>query len=79
MSRRIALLVNPTSGKGRGAREGTAAATRLRELGLTVDVLIGVDGTAAGGLARNAVQQGYDAVNLDGGLVAWAQAGLPLE
>jgi rhodanese-related sulfurtransferase len=25
------------------------------------------------------VQQGYDAVNLDGGLVAWAQAGLPLE
>jgi len=24
------------------------------------------------------VAQGYDAVNLDGGLVAWAQAGLPL-
>ena len=25
------------------------------------------------------VSQGYDAVNLEGGLVAWAQAGLPLE
>ena len=25
------------------------------------------------------VAQGYDAVNLDGGLVAWAQAGLPLQ
>jgi rhodanese-related sulfurtransferase len=25
------------------------------------------------------VAQGYDAVNLSGGLVAWAQAGLPLE
>ena len=24
------------------------------------------------------VAQGYDAANLDGGLVAWAQAGLPL-
>jgi rhodanese-related sulfurtransferase len=25
------------------------------------------------------VSQGYDAANLEGGLVAWAQAGLPLE
>jgi rhodanese-related sulfurtransferase len=25
------------------------------------------------------VQQGYDAVNLEGGLVAWGQAGLPFE
>ena len=25
------------------------------------------------------VQQGYDAANVDGGIVAWAQAGLPLE
>ena len=25
------------------------------------------------------VQQGYDAANLEGGIVAWAQAGLPLE
>jgi rhodanese-related sulfurtransferase len=24
-------------------------------------------------------QQGYDAVNLEGGIVSWAQAGLPLE
>ncbi len=85
MSRRIALLVNPTSGKGRGAREGTAAAARLRELGLTVDVLIGVDGTAAGGLARNAVQQGYDAIVAVGGdgmlhlvLQAVAGTGVPL-
>jgi diacylglycerol kinase (ATP) len=67
VSRRIALLVNPTSGKGRGRRVGVQAAARLREHGLAVDVLTGVDGAEAGELARGAVHLGYDAIVSVGG------------
>ena len=85
MSRRIALLVNPVSGKGRGKRAGAHAAARLREHGLTVDVLVGDDVAEAAELARGAVLVGYDAVVAVGGdgmlnvvLQAVAGTGVPL-
>jgi diacylglycerol kinase (ATP) len=67
VTRRFALLVNPTSGKGRGARAGSTAAARLREHGVEVDVLIGADGAEAGELAKGAVALDYDAVVAVGG------------
>jgi len=85
VSRRIALLVNPASGKGRGKRAGTQAASRLRAQGLTVDVLVGADVTEAAELARGAVLVGYDSVVAVGGdgmlnvvLQAVAGTGVPL-
>jgi len=85
VSRRIALLVNPTSGKGRGRRAGAQAASRLRELGLTVDVLVGADVAETAELARGAVLLGYDCVVAVGGdgmmnmvLQAVAGTGVPL-
>lgn len=67
MSRRIALLVNPASGKGRGARAGTRAAEQLRLAGLDVRVLVGADGAEAIALAREATGAGVDALVAVGG------------
>jgi diacylglycerol kinase (ATP) len=67
VARRIALLVNPTSGRGRGARAGAIAAARLREHGLHVRELAGVDAAHAATLARRAVDDGHDAVVAVGG------------
>ncbi len=85
MTRRIAVLVNPTSGRGRGAREGAAAAARLREHGLVVDEMAGTDADAARDLAHAAVRDGYDALVAAGGdgmlhvvLQAVAGTGTPL-
>jgi diacylglycerol kinase (ATP) len=63
----VALLVNPTSGGGRGAREGRAAADRLRSLGLGVRLLEGKDSADAARVARDAVQSGVDALVVAGG------------
>ena len=83
--KRVALLVNPTSGKGRGARAGTQAAARLREHGAQVDVIVGETGADAAELAARAVARGYDAVVAVGGdgmvhlvLQAVAGTGTPL-
>jgi diacylglycerol kinase (ATP) len=82
---RIAVLVNPTSGKGRGAREGAAASARLREHGIAVDELAGADAAGAAELAVRAAGGGYDAVVAVGGdgmlnlvLQAVAGTGVPL-
>lgn len=79
------MLVNPTSGKGRGFREGAAAAGRLREHGIVVDEMAGVDAPSAAQLAREAAAAGYDAVVAVGGdgmlhlvLQAVAGTGTPL-
>ena len=45
--REIALLTNPTAGKGRGARFRDAAAERLRGAGVTVRTLEGRDADEA--------------------------------
>jgi diacylglycerol kinase (ATP) len=82
---RIALLTNPTSGKGRGARFRDAASARLRAGGLEVTQLEGRDADEALDLAHRAVADGTDALVLCGGdgmvhlgIQATAGTGTPL-
>jgi diacylglycerol kinase (ATP) len=63
----IALLVNPTAGKGRAANVVAAVSGRLRESGANVSILIGRDATEALALGRKAVADGIDAVVALGG------------
>jgi diacylglycerol kinase (ATP) len=67
VSREITLLVNPTSGKGRGARFAGPVASRLREAGLTVREVAGRDADEALDLARAAVTDGTDGLVVVGG------------
>ena len=67
MSRRVALLVNPTSGKGRGADLLAPVTGRLRDAGIEVDVLVGRDGDEAFDLLRNRLAHGLDGVVALGG------------
>jgi diacylglycerol kinase (ATP) len=67
VSREIALLVNPTSGRGRGARVGREVAARLRDAGLAVRQLAGRDVRESQDLAHEAVAQGTDALVVVGG------------
>jgi diacylglycerol kinase (ATP) len=66
-SREIALLTNPTSGKGRGAKVRLRALDRLRGAGLTVRDLAGRDAAEALELARQCVADGVDALVVCGG------------
>jgi diacylglycerol kinase (ATP) len=63
----IALLTNPTAGKGRGARFRDAAAAHLRAAGLSVRTIEGRDADEALDLARTVVAEGTDALVLCGG------------
>ena len=36
-------------------------------------------GRRSSGVTESLVRSGFDAINLDGGLLAWVEAGLPLE
>lgn len=63
----IALLVNPTAGKGRGARFAPPALQRLRGAGLDVRELTGRDAQEAADLAKAAVADGVDALVTVGG------------
>jgi diacylglycerol kinase (ATP) len=67
VTRRIALLTNPTSGKGKGARAAARALPRLREAGFAVSDLVGRDAEEAADLARSAVESGVEAVVVCGG------------
>ena len=67
MARDIALLTNPTSGKGKGAKARGAVLERLRGAGLTVRDLSGRDVDEALDLARTAVGDGVDALVVVGG------------
>jgi diacylglycerol kinase (ATP) len=67
VTREIALLVNPTSGKGKGARLAEPVAERLRSLGASVDVVIGRDADEALRSLRDRVTAGVDAVVALGG------------
>ncbi|MGZ4589644.1 MAG: diacylglycerol kinase [Actinomycetes bacterium] len=67
MTKEIALLVNPTSGKGRGARLAEPVACRLREAGAQVDVVVGRDADEAFDRVRDRVARGVDAVVAVGG------------
>jgi diacylglycerol kinase (ATP) len=67
VSREIALLVNPTAGRGRGARVGREVSSRLQDAGLAVRQLVGRDVRESQDLAHEAVAQGTDALVVVGG------------
>ncbi len=84
-SREIALLTNPTSGKGKGARARDVVLTRLRDAGIVVRNLEGRDVDEALDLARQCVADGVDALVVCGGdgmahlgAQAVATTGIPL-
>lgn len=66
-AREIALLTNPTSGKGKGARARDAVLDRLRDAGLVVRNLEGRDVDEALDLARQCVEDGVEALVVVGG------------
>ncbi|HEX4654703.1 MAG TPA: diacylglycerol kinase [Mycobacteriales bacterium] len=63
----VALLVNPTAGKGRAAGTVARVTERLREGDANVAILVGRDAEDAAALARQAVSDGVDAVVALGG------------
>src|SRR3954469_8832590 len=63
----IALLVNPTAGKGRAAKVAADVTERMRQGGANVAILVGTDAAHAQALARQAVDDGVDAVVALGG------------
>jgi diacylglycerol kinase (ATP) len=65
--REIALLTNPVAGKRRGALTASIAAPRLRDAGFRVRELCGRDADEAGELARQAVEDGVEALVVVGG------------
>ena len=65
--REIALITNPTAGKGKGGRARDAALTRLRDAGLVVRNLAGRDADEALDLARQCVADGVEALVICGG------------
>ncbi len=67
MTRRCALLVNPTSGKGRYQHAVPAVQARLSAGELEVTRMQGADGDEAADLAKQAVEDGYDLLVVMGG------------
>ncbi|MGI8700480.1 MAG: diacylglycerol/lipid kinase family protein [Nocardioidaceae bacterium] len=67
MTRRLALLVNPASGRGRFAGAVDAVADRLASGGFQVTRMVGGDAAESAGFAGSAVADGYDALVLMGG------------
>jgi diacylglycerol kinase (ATP) len=67
VTREIALLVNPTAGKGLGGRLAASVAERLRAHGFEVDVVLGRDADEAFDQIRNRVARGVDALVTVGG------------
>lgn len=67
MPREIALLTNPTSGKGRGARTSDVVVPRLRAAGYHVRCLQGESGEEALELARACVAEGVETLAVVGG------------
>jgi len=65
--REVALLVNPTAGKGRGRRAGDVVLPRLRDAGFRVRHLVADDGGHGLQQAREAVAEGVWALVVVGG------------
>jgi diacylglycerol kinase (ATP) len=63
----IAVLVNPTSGRGAGADGGQAAIERLRARGADVKTYQGTSGDETVALGRRAVDEGPDVLVVVGG------------
>ncbi|MFJ3090025.1 diacylglycerol kinase [Streptomyces sp. NPDC086838] len=67
MTSEITLFVNPTAGRGRGARAAQPAASALREAGFSVRTVLGEDADDALRRAREAVAAGTGALIAVGG------------
>jgi diacylglycerol kinase (ATP) len=67
VSREIVILVNPTAGRGRGARLADPVTERLREAGLRARWEAGRDASEAVDLARRAAARGVDGLVIIGG------------
>ena len=67
MSRRIALVVNPTSGRGLGARVAPQVRARLESAGLTVDEYATTCAEDVGRISAEVIASGADGVALVGG------------
>ena len=67
MPQEIALLTNPTSGKGKGARTVDQALPRLRDAGFVVRNLVGRDADEALDLAHKCVADGVETLVVIGG------------
>ena len=67
MSRDVAVLTNPTAGKGHAGRLSDLAASRLGEAGFTVRRLVGRDADESEDLARAAVEDGVETLVVVGG------------
>jgi diacylglycerol kinase (ATP) len=67
MAANVALIVNPSAGKGRAAKQVAAVAGRIRESGANVSILVGADAADALTVARKAVAGGVDALVALGG------------
>lgn len=81
----IAVLANPTAGKGRGRAAAGLAVARMRDAGRRVRTLVAGDATSAEELARQAVADGCGALVAVGGdgmvhvaAQAVARTGVPL-
>lgn len=82
MTSEITLFVNPTAGRGRGARAAQPAASALRDAGFSVRTVLGEDAADALRRAREAVAGGTGALIAVGGdgmmsLALQAVAGTP--
>jgi len=78
----IALLTNPTAGKGKGAKARAVALPRLRDAGFVVRDLQGANAAEALSLARQCVADGVESLVVVGGdgmvhLAVQALAGTP--
>ncbi|MFE2280553.1 diacylglycerol kinase [Streptomyces sp. NPDC059454] len=67
MTSEITLFVNPTAGRGRGARAARPAASALRDAGFSVRTVLGDDPQGALARARAAVEEGTGALIAVGG------------
>ncbi|WP_335938535.1 diacylglycerol kinase [Streptomyces sp. PTD5-9] len=67
MTSEITLFVNPTAGRGRGARAARPAASALRDAGFSVRTVLGADAPDALRRAREAVAGGTGALITVGG------------
>jgi diacylglycerol kinase (ATP) len=67
MARHVALVVNPTSGRGLGARVAPIVATRLESAGLTVTQYATTCAEDVGRISAEVIASGADAVALVGG------------
>ncbi len=67
MGRKLALVVNPTSGRGLGARVAPVVRRRLEDGGLTVDLYETTSAEDVGRISAEVIASGADGVALVGG------------